>query len=460
MARFNLQQQKVFYHPDNYMATNNSIIKQNVSGRRLNLNKRVHMIGVKGVGMAALAEVLVKNGFSVSGSDAKDDFITVGALKRLNIPIAEFSVENIKGAEAVIRSNAYNSDNAEVRAAQDLNIPVFSYPEVVAELFNAHYGIAVAGSHGKTTTTAMLAHILKSAGKNVTAIIGSTVLDWGSGAVSGNLEKPGALFVLEADEYKEAFLNYHPRGAIITNIDYDHPDYFKTASDYENAFAKFIANISADGFLAINADDARLREFAREAKARVIEARAGDFSLPEMRLSGEHNRSNAALAYRAALELGVSEAEAKTALADFKGTARRMELIGEKNGAVIYDDYAHHPSEIKATLKAMREKYPEKKIVAVFQPHTYSRTKALFGDFTGAFNDADEIILTDVFSSAREQKDESVNISDMAAALEGNGKKITFVKNKTDIPARLKEYLNQSSVIVGMGAGDIYKFIN
>ena len=442
------------------MATNNSIIKQNVSGRRLNLHKRVHMVGVKGVGMAALAEVLVKNGFIVSGSDAKEDFITAGALKLLNIPIAEFSVENIKGAEVVIRSNAYNSDNEEVRAAQDLDIPVFSYPEVVAELFNAHYGIAVAGSHGKTTTTAMLAHILKSAGKNVTAIIGSTVLDWGSGAVSGNLEKPGALFVLEADEYKEAFLNYHPRGAIITNIDYDHPDYFKTASDYENAFAKFIANISADGFLAINADDARLREFAREAKARVIEARAGDFSLPEMRLSGEHNRSNAALAYRAALELGVSEAEAKTALADFKGTARRMELIGEKNGAVIYDDYAHHPSEIKATLKAMREKYPEKKIVAVFQPHTYSRTKALFGDFTGAFNDADEIILTDVFSSAREQKDESVNISDMAAALEGNGKKITFVKNKTDIPARLKEYLNQSSVIVGMGAGDIYKFIN
>ena len=442
------------------MATNNSIIKQNVSGRRLNLNKRVHMIGVKGVGMAALAEVLVKNGFSVSGSDAKDDFITAGALKRLNISIAEFSADNVKNAEVVIRSNAYNSDNAEVRAAQDLSIPVFSYPEVVAELFNAHYGIAVAGSHGKTTATAMLAHILKSAGKNVTAIIGSTVLDWGSGAVSGNLEKPGALFVLEADEYKEAFLNYHPRGAIITNIDYDHPDYFKTASDYENAFAKFIANISADGFLAINADDARLRELAREAKARVIEARAGDFSLPEMRLSGEHNRSNAALAYRAALELGVSEAEAKTALADFKGTARRMELIGEKNGAVIYDDYAHHPSEIKATLKAMREKYPEKKIVAVFQPHTYSRTKALFGDFTGAFNDADEIILPDVFSSAREQKDESVNISDMAAALEGNGKKITFVKNKTDIPARLKEYLNQSSVIVGMGAGDIYKFIN
>src|SRR3989344_25844 len=441
------------------MATNNSIIKQNVSGRRLNLNKRVHMVGVKGVGMAALAEVLVKNGFIVSGSDAKEDFITAGALKLLNIPIAEFSVENIKGAEAVIRSNAYNSDNEEVRAAQDLSIPVFSYPEVAAELFNAHYGIAVAGSHGKTTTTAMLAHILKSAGKNVTAIIGSTVLDWGSGAVSGDLAKPDALFVLEADEYKDAFLNYHPRGAIITNIDYDHPDYFKTTGDYENAFAKFIANIPEDCFLAINADDARLRELARGAKARVIEARAGDFSLPEMRLSGEHNRSNAALAYRAALELGVSEAEAKTALVDFKGTARRMELIGEKNGAVIYDDYAHHPSEIKATLKAMREKYPEKKIVAVFQPHTYSRTKALFDDFTGAFNDADEVILTDVFSSAREQKDESVKISDMAADLKGNGKKIILVKNKTDTPACLKEYLNQSSVIVGMGAGDIYKFI-
>ena len=137
-----------------------------------------------------------------------------------------------------------------------------------------------------------------------------------------------------------------------------------------------------------------------------------------------------------------------------------MELVGESNGAVIYDDYAHHPSEIKATLKAVREKYPAKKIVAVFQPHTYSRTKALFSDFAQSFSDADEVILTDVFSSAREQKDESVNISDMAAALEGNGKKIILVKNKTDIPARLKEYLNQSNVIITMGAGDIYKFVN
>ena len=418
------------------------------------------MVGVKGVGMAALAEVLVKNGFIVSGSDAKEDFITAGALKLLNIPIAEFSVENIKGAEAVIRSNAYNSDNEEVRAAQDLNIPVFSYPEVVAELFNAHYGIAVAGSHGKTTTTAMLAHILKSAGKNVTAIVGSTVLDWGSGAVSGDLAKPDALFVLEADEYKEAFLNYRPRGAIITNIDYDHPDYFKTAGDYENAFAKFIAQIPENGFLVINADDARLKELARNAKAKVIEARARDFFMPVLHLPGEHNRANAVLAYRAALELGVSETEAKTELANFKGTARRMELVGESNGAVIYDDYAHHPSEIKATLRAMREKYPAKKIVAVFQPHTYSRTKALFGDFTGAFNDADEVILTDVFSSAREQKDESVNISDMVVALEKNGKKITFIANKTDIPTHLKEYLNQSNVIITMGAGDIYKFVN
>src|SRR3989338_4286835 len=427
---------------------------------RLNLHKRVHMVGVKGVCMAALAEVLVKNGFIVSGSDAKEDFITAGALKLLNIPIAEFSVENIKGAEAVIRSNAYNSDNEEVCVAQDLNIPIFSYPEVVAELFNAHYGIAVAGSHGKTTTTAMLAHILKSAGKNVTAIVGSTVLDWGSGAVSGDLDKPDALFVLEADEYKEAFLNYRPRGAIITNIDYDHPDYFKTAGDYENAFAKFIAQIPENGFLVINADDARLKELAKKAKTKVIEARAGDFSLPVLHLLGEHNRSNAALAFRTALELGVSEAEAKTALANFKGTARRMELVGESNGAVIYDDYAHHPSEIKATLKAVREKYPAKKIVAVFQPHTYSRTKALFGDFAQSFSDADEVILTDVFSSAREQKDESVNISDMAAVLEGNGKKITFLKNKIDIPACLKEYLNQSNVIITMGAGDIYKFVN
>ncbi|MCR4323090.1 MAG: Mur ligase family protein, partial [Candidatus Azambacteria bacterium] len=213
--------------------------------------KKIHMIGVKGVGMTALAQVLTANGFSVNGSDEGDDFMAP-VLATINIVATPFDPKNVKGVDMVIRSNAYTPENGEVKEAMDKNIPLFSYPEVVAELFNAHRGIAVAGSHGKTTTTAMLAHILKEAQENVTAIVGSKVLDWGSGAIAGDLKKSDALFVLEADEYKEAFLNYRPNGAIITNIDYDHPDYFAKPEDYRKAFVKFVALIPSTGFLVMS----------------------------------------------------------------------------------------------------------------------------------------------------------------------------------------------------------------
>lgn len=419
--------------------------------------KRVHMVGIKGVGMAALAEVLVKNGFEVSGSDVKEGFMTDATLKRLNISVSEFNADNIKSADALIRSNAYNSNNVEVKGAEDFGKPIFSYPEVVAEFFNGAYGLAVAGSHGKTTTTAMLAYILKSAGKNVTAIVGSIVDDWGSGAVAGDLNNPDALFVLEADEYKEAFLNYQSRAAIITNIDYDHPDYYKSVAEYENAFVKFISSVSSDGFLVIDSRDARLNDIARDARTRVISVGSNDVPRFTLRLAGEHNLSNAALAYRAALELGVSDAEARKALANFKGTARRMELVGEKNGALIYDDYAHHPTEIKATLAALRAKHPNKKIIAVFQPHTYSRTKALFNDFATAFGSADEVVLTDIYASAREQKDDSVDMAKMASAASRDGAKVSFIKDKNNIADHIKGVMNSDSLIVTMGAGDIWQ---
>src|SRR3989344_5480076 len=437
------------------MATNNSIIKQNVSNKSIKQYKRVHMIGVKGVGMAALAEVLVKNGFSVSGSDAKDDFITVGALKRLNIPIAEFSVENIKGAEAVIRSNAYNSDNEEVRAAQDLNIPVFSYPEVVAELFNAHYGIAVAGSHGKTTTTAMLAHILKSAGKNVTAVVGSKVINWQSGALCGDLKKPGALFVLEADEYKEAFLNYRPKGAIITNIDYDHPDYFSNLKDYQSAFGRFAALVSKDGFLIASGNDKILKEAVKKAKCRIRFAGKSDILKFNLQTIGKHNQFNASLARLAALELGISDGVIKEALETFKGTARRLELVGMAQGALVFDDYAHHPTEIKATLSALSERYPDKEIIAVFQPHTYSRSKALFDDFASAFSRAHTVILTDVYASAREHYNGGINLAIMTSKINLKGSQAVLINDKSKIPEYLLESLSDRAVVVTMGAGDI-----
>src|SRR3989304_3145342 len=240
---------------------------------RIKQYKKIHMIGVKGVGMTALAEVLLANGFSVTGSDVHDEFMTDAVLARLGIAVSEFGEEHVHGADAIVRSNAYTEENEEVKEAVERNIPLFSYPEVVAELFNAHRGIAVAGSHGKTTTTAMLAHILKAAEKNVTAIVRSRVIDWGSGAVAGDLSKDDALFVLEADEYKEAFLHYQPHGAIITNIDYDHPDYFANPEDYRKAFEKFVALIPATGFLIMGDNDETLAEVARNAACKVVVVR-------------------------------------------------------------------------------------------------------------------------------------------------------------------------------------------
>lgn len=429
---------------------------------RIKQYKKIHMVGVKGVGMTALAQVLTANGFSVNGSDEGDDFMAP-VLAAIGIVATRFHPENIAGADAVIRSNAYTPENIEVKEAMEKNIPVFSYPEVVADLFNAHKGIAVAGSHGKTTTTAMLAHILKEANKNITAIIGSKVVDWGSGAVAGDLSQADALFVLEADEYKEAFLNYHPHGAIVINIDYDHPDYFTKPEDYRKAFEKFVALIPATGFLIIGDNDETLAEVARNAACKVVVVREEDTEKFSLYSPGAHYQFDANLAYRAALECGVAPAVARAALETFHGTARRCEFIGECDGAIIIDDYAHHPTELKATLKGIAEKYTSKNICAVFQPHTFSRTRALFNDFADAFSDASSVVLLGIYSSAREKKEGNENTVDMAVMAstineKAGKKKAVYIEDRDDAIEHVrKNHMKKNTVVVTLGASDMWK---
>lgn len=420
------------------------------------------MVGIKGVGMTALAEVLVANGFFVTGSDVKDEFMTDAVLARLGVPVSEFSKDRVHGADAVVRSNAYAKENEEVKEAMEKNMPLFTYPEVVADLFNAHRGIAIAGSHGKTTTTAMLAHILKEAKKNVTAIVGSKVIDWGSGAIAGDLSKDDALFVLEADEYKEAFLHYRPHGAIVTNIDYDHPDYYATPDEYRKAFEKFVALIPATGFLVIGDDDPTLAEVARNAACKVIVVREEDREDFSLLSPGKHYQLDANFAYRAALECGVAPDAARAALETFHGTARRLEYIGTCNGAEVVDDYAHHPTEIMATLQGISEKYKGKYICAVFQPHTYSRTKALFNDFTHAFTDADAVVLMDVYASAREKKEGNESAVDMSAMADeinaqAGRKKAVYIADRDEVIAHVRGKAEKNSVIVMFGAGDVWQ---
>ena len=411
--------------------------------------------------MTALAEILLRNGSRLTGSDVEEQFMTDSVLKKLGIEVKRFDADNVAGKDAIIRSNAYQDNHIEAAAAKSLSVPVFSYPDIVAELFNSVYGIAVAGSHGKTTTTAMLAHVLKLADKNLTAIVGSKVIDWGSGAQAGDLSLPDSLFVLEADEYKEAFLNYRPRAAIILNIDYDHPDYFTDASHYRDAFLKFIALLPEDGFLVINGGDRQLCELAKEAKCKVIAVNPNDILSMNLLCRGEHNLLNANLAYQTAIALGVPPESARNSLENFRGTARRQQFIGEAGGLLIFDDYAHHPTEIKATLKALKQSHGDRKIIAIFQPHTYSRTKALFSEFASAFSDADAVILSDVYASAREQKQGDnigVDMEAMADILRSQNKEAIFIKNKDDIANYIKNGSDiKNSLLVTMGAGDIWQ---
>ena len=233
--------------------------------------KKIHVVGVKGVGAAALSEMLARSGCLVTGSDIDEEFMTDEPLRKAGISVFGFGEKDLSECDAVVRSVAYNSENNEdIRKAESLNLPVFTYPEAVASIFNAKFGIAVAGSHGKTTTTAMLAEILDRSGKNLNAIVGSRVKSWGSGARTNELKKDDAIFVLEADEYRGAFLNYFPKGAIITSVDYDHPDCYKTKEDYEEAFLKFTKNIPDDGFLVVNEDYPEIKKIAESLKCKVI----------------------------------------------------------------------------------------------------------------------------------------------------------------------------------------------
>jgi len=417
--------------------------------------KKIFFVGIKGAGMAALSELLAKNGYLVSGSDVKEKFITDEALKKAGMAVFEFGEKNLSGYDVVIRSVAYDiKSNEDLKAAKNLGIPIFTYPEVVASIFNTKFGVAVAGSHGKTTITAMLADILDKAGKNLNAIVGSKVNAWGSGARTNNLKKDEAVFVLEADEYRGAFLNYLPKCAIIANIDYDHPDCYKTKESYKRAFLDFAKNISDDGFLIANKDYPEIVRISKSLKCKVIFYDSGNLINFKLKFPGLYNQQNANAAYLCALELGVSKESARKSLEEFSGTARRFEVLGEKEKAVIIDDYAHHPSEIRAVLSGVKEKFPEKKVIAVFQPHTYSRTKKFSIDFSKAFDGADRVILMDIFSSARESFDPDVDVKDLSSKV---GDKAVFIKNKKEVLDFCKKYFFEDSAIIFMGAGDIWQ---
>ena len=447
--------------------------------------------------MTPLALIAHEAGVAVTGSDVEQEFITDAALKKVGIlSQVGFVPEHIADPDLVVTTGAHGGfDNIEVQTAKAKNIPVMSAGEATGEfmkgsLFNKKYtGISVAGTHGKTTTTAMIATILKENKLDPSYIIGTG--DVGSLGAPGYFGK-GRYFVAEADEYatdplhdkRARFLWQRPQFAIITNIEHDHPDIYPTIDSIREAFLSFANLLPEKGILIACGDDPQVRTVLKSYEKRVATygfSPGNDYVLDRVTISGEqtffwvkskgvplgefvirvpgeHNALNALAAIVLGLEVGLSVDKIKKGLLAFSGSKRRLEFIGElRTGAKVYDDYAHHPTEIRTTLQALRKQYPKKNIICLFQPHTYSRTKRFFTDFLTSFDAVDMIILTDIYASLREQEDPSVSAKKLAFALGNKHKAVLYLSKLADVVQYISENrFRTDTVLVTMGAGDIY----
>ncbi|KKT89792.1 MAG: UDP-N-acetylmuramate-L-alanine ligase [Candidatus Moranbacteria bacterium GW2011_GWC2_45_10] len=454
--------------------------------------KEAYFIGIKGTGMAAMAEILKGRGIKVSGSDTAEKFFTDEVLERNHISFFEdFSEKHVQNyVDLFVHSTAYTKENnVEVAEVEKRGGALISYPELLGLLFREKLGIAVCGTHGKTTTTALLGEALRAAGKDPNALVGSQVIDWKSGVLSGK----GDYFVAEADEYQNKLRFYDPWAVVLTSVDWDHPDFFPDAESYREVFRRFVSRIPKRGFLAIWGDSADTIEVSKSADCTVVtygfgedndyrlvdyrsaihddkekiseeisqsfEVRFGETSLGkfQLKLSGRHNALNATAAIAVCHRVGADLDKVREAFAAFHGTSRRFEFLGKYKGAILIDDYGHHPDEIKVTLAGAREKYPDKNIWAVFHPHTYSRTKALLHEFAQSFEDADKAIILDIYASARE-KEGGVSSKDVVELMN------RYVPGKADhIPTidEAAEYLageiGKEDVVVLIGAGNVWE---
>lgn len=397
---------------------------------------KIFFIGIGGIGMSGLARLLKAKGKEVSGSDSASSSTTDELEEEeIGITIGHNSHHLEEDTELVVYSEAIPETNVELVKARELGIPTLTYFEALGEVTEGYRVIAVAGSHGKTTTTAMLALILQQAGKDPTVIVGSKLKEFGNKNVRiGESD----LFVVEACEYRRNFLSLKPDLLGITNIELDHLDYFKDQADYEQAF----------NTLAGQSQEVLWPEDTSEYE--------GELGIP-----GEHNQKNAGLAAMMARRLGVKEPDIASALAGYLGAWRRFEFKGTSlYGALIYDDYAHHPSEITATLQGAREKYPDERIIAVFQPHQYSRTRALLQDFAEAFEDADEVIIPNIYPARDSEEDRKAISPDILVdEISRYHENVRNGSGLENTQRYLEDTLEEGDVLIVMGAGDVDKII-
>jgi UDP-N-acetylmuramate--alanine ligase len=446
----------------------------------------VHFIGIGGSGLSAIARLLLESGYEVSGSDRTLTPFAEEVRKAGATVYIGHHPRNLTGADWVVRSSAIKEDNPEVKAARRAGLAVYKRADFLGRLMEDKTGIAIAGTHGKTTTTAMTAWVLTAMGRHPSFIVGGVVNNLGVNAHAGK----GKTFVIEADEYDNMFLGLKPQIAVVTSIEHDHPDFFPTLESVYMAFEKFVTLLPAEGTLIACAEDAGavalipyVRREGRNVisygvqgdmtintpywiQARDIERneRGGyDFvaitnmssktSAPinvSLQVPGEHNVRNALAVLAIIGVLGLSRKKAAQALADFTGTGRRFELRGEVNGISLFDDYAHHPTEIRATLSGARARFPQARIWAVWQPHTYSRTKTLFLDFARAFKDADQVIVTEVYA-AREPKQDFTSAEIVSAMPHLSAR---YIKTLPEVTDYLLKNLQAGDVVLILSAGD------
>ncbi|MGM0482249.1 MAG: UDP-N-acetylmuramate--L-alanine ligase [Patescibacteria group bacterium] len=421
--------------------------------------ENIHFSGIGGIGMSALARMFLSKNINVSGSDQSKTKITESLSKEGATIFYEESRGNINEyCDALIYTPALSGDHPELVEAAERNIPVFSYPEALGFVSKEIFTIAVSGTHGKTTTTAMIAHILKEAGMDPTVIVGSLLKDWGEGDGGSNfLAGSGKYFVVEACEYKRSFNHLHPDILVITNIEEDHLDYYKDLSDIQEAFGQIISKVSPKGAVVCADKDEKVRPILKLSKAPVYDYKEIDIKKGSLNVPGEHNRLNALAATTATSVLGVPSKKAVSILGSFKGTWRRFEYKGKTSkGALVYDDYAHHPSEISATINAARDSFPASNIVVVFQPHLYSRTEAFFEEIVNSLAKADKVIMVPVYQARKENHTPTPSSSQIAKALKRKGVNAFSVRSLERSASLAFDISGSEDVVVMMGAGDIY----
>ncbi len=426
--------------------------------------KKVFFYGIGGIGISAIARMMIEEGKQVVGADTKDSeniahLRELGAVVTIGQSLDAIPVDT----DLIVYSRAIEVLEPEfLKAIKNLAIPSLVYPEMLGLVSKDYYTIAVSGSHGKTTTTGMVAHMLQKLDADPTVVIGSFLQGTQSNFIQGKSHNGRQLFVVEADEYHRAFLNLHPNIVLITNIDLDHVDYYKDLDDIKSAYKALVEKVPSDGYVVCDTANVDIQDIIKNVICTVVDYKMYLYERT-LTIPGRHNQVDATLAYCVGHLLGYDQGAVDTALATFPGTWRRFEYKGTtQHGTLVYDDYAHHPTEVRASLQAFREKFPqgEYTLHVFFQPHLFSRTRALFDEFTTCFTDADEVVLLPIFQ-AREVDDGTMSSQLLAQAIaqhrvDKNVQSLSFDEAKSYIKNK-KQTLTNKDIIITMGAGIAYE---